>query len=204
MPRDCRRRPVGSSPLTRGKHTLSHGLPRIPRLIPAHAGKTLRLRSGPVTWPAHPRSRGENLAEWRQNRHAEGSSPLTRGKLADEQVPGPRRRLIPAHAGKTRPNHREPCPNRAHPRSRGENRRGLSWRVLAGGSSPLTRGKLHHLSNRFKPCGLIPAHAGKTSGARVVLCAGWAHPRSRGENDCFTSQHVALGGSSPLTRGKLP
>ena len=30
----------GSSPRGRGKHTLSHGLPRIPRLIPARAGKT--------------------------------------------------------------------------------------------------------------------------------------------------------------------
>ena len=32
----------GSSPRGRGKHTLSHGLPRIPRLIPARAGKTDR------------------------------------------------------------------------------------------------------------------------------------------------------------------
>ena len=70
----------GSSPLTRGKR-LAVNLPwNAYRLIPAHAGKTLRRYSGIHRWPAHPRSRGENF--WLHCRHVTraGSSPLTRGK----------------------------------------------------------------------------------------------------------------------------
>ena len=54
----------GSSPLTRGKPsgTWYHFL--VPRLIPAHAGKT--IPGGDDRWGrgAHPRSRGENLLSW--------------------------------------------------------------------------------------------------------------------------------------------
>ena len=49
---------------------------------------------------------------------------------------------------------------------------------------------------------LIPAHAGKTSHASSHAGWGWAHPRSRGENQL---PHLSLSsslGSSPLTRGK--
>ena len=50
----------GSSPLTRGKldDDVRHG--EKPRLIPAHAGKTLTICSWPASRQAHPRSRGEN------------------------------------------------------------------------------------------------------------------------------------------------
>ena len=52
---------------------------------------------------------------------AQGSSPLTRGKLRShaeaDQAPG----LIPAHAGKTRCFLVSSRLARAHPRSRGEN-----------------------------------------------------------------------------------
>ena len=52
---------------------------------------------------------------------AAGSSPLTRGKLANA-IPGASgKRIIPAHAGKTDvPLSREEM-KRDHPRSRGEN-----------------------------------------------------------------------------------
>ena len=51
---------LGSSPLTRGKrHDGVQGRPRN-RLIPAHAGKTVRARTSPAPKRAHPRSRGEN------------------------------------------------------------------------------------------------------------------------------------------------
>ena len=52
---------LGSSPLTRGKLG-AHDRAREPRrLIPAHAGKTLRRVSDVDTTAAHPRSRGENI-----------------------------------------------------------------------------------------------------------------------------------------------
>ena len=74
---------------------------RGPRLIPAHAGKTLTVRSGTPPTPAHPRSRGENAAEETAVDIHLGSSPLTRGKqvaIGHEEIAA---RLIPAHAGKT-------------------------------------------------------------------------------------------------------
>ena len=51
-----------------------------------------------------------------------GSSPLTRGKRLPKVRDFLRRRLIPAHAGKTRASEGPRIRPRAHPRSRGENR----------------------------------------------------------------------------------
>ena len=91
----------GSSPLTRGKlHCIGNGRARH-RLIPAHAGKTTTApRRLSALW-AHPRSRGENNPISSQRPARSGSSPLTRGKLDAEGQAALRRRLIPAHAGKT-------------------------------------------------------------------------------------------------------
>ena len=92
----------GSSPLTRGKlhQWWNEMLPS--RLIPAHAGKTQTWGSGPASCPAHPRSRGENNASMKRVRSRRGSSPLTRGKPTGIRPHLIGRRLIPAHAGKTR------------------------------------------------------------------------------------------------------
>ena len=72
--------------------------------------------------------------------------------------------LIPAHAGKTEVIVERVTAPRAHPRSRGENLIPRTTRVIAAGSSPLTRGK--HEKSALVPVvpGLIPAHAGKTDG----------------------------------------
>ena len=53
--------PRGSSPLTRGKPSHCRFERCGGRLIPAHAGKTLRAASSTPSRTAHPRSRGENL-----------------------------------------------------------------------------------------------------------------------------------------------
>ena len=172
------------------------------RLIPAHAGKTFGARSWMGISTAHPRSRGENaLMRLLKSRRC-GSSPLTRGKPASDRGHGTPARLIPAHAGKTPHGTTRGTPRPAHPRSRGENivPRGRSAR--AGGSSPLTRGKL-----QTGPCApwawrLIPAHAGKTSWREAPRRSGPAHPRSRGENRAADLDPSAPRGSSPLTRGK--
>ena len=73
-------------------------------------------------------------------------------------------------------------------------------RVL--GSSPLTRGKLVDAVAGTVGEGLIPAHAGKTSGRASRVSTRRAHPRSRGENDSTAHALARLRGSSPLTRGK--
>ena len=111
----------GSSPLTRGKPPGTCWARPWCGLIPAHAGKTLRVGGGAGRGPAHPRSRGENVGGDPQELPDLGSSPLTRGKRGMR----PRTRrwsgLIPAHAGKTRYPLRLAFRSRAHPRSRGEN-----------------------------------------------------------------------------------
>ena len=131
-----------------------------------------------------------------------GSSPLTRGKPLPVLLNMAGLRLIPAHAGKTSTASRSPTRTRAHPRSRGENACALSTRLMASGSSPLTRGKLTRLHPRRLPAGLIPAHAGKTYRAARYAMQGRAHPRSRGENYRGVRVRPGVEGSSPLTRGK--
>ena len=113
---------VGSSPLTRGKRLQRLPIGQLQRLIPAHAGKTKATRSPRHTYPAHPRSRGENCASSAHHIQFHGSSPLTRGKPQSAAWGRDLRRLIPAHAGKTRSVRRRAGHLRAHPRSRGENR----------------------------------------------------------------------------------
>ena len=156
---------------------------------------------GPVAW-AHPRSRGEN----RSGRSGEvlppGSSPLTRGKHSPHLHNCPFIGLIPAHAGKTSRRGRRRFRWWAHPRSRGENAPATWCGSRGWGSSPLTRGKQDVAQSPSWPEGLIPAHAGKTNPALSPLMRGWAHPRSRGENDILNATGFRLTGSSPLTRGK--
>ena len=91
----------GSSPLTRGKRRSRRVIPTCLGLIPAHAGKTIRLRVPLSSRRAHPRSRGENAMAKGKISAEEGSSPLTRGKpvVVDTHIAG--EGLIPAHAGKT-------------------------------------------------------------------------------------------------------
>ena len=151
-------------------------------LIPAHAGKTAIKRICIPDFRAHPRSRGENARVAPHRFINEGSSPLTRGKHRHgaERVRG--QGLIPAHAGKTRSSPRGGRPSWAHPRSRGENPASAATSPLPKGSSPLTRGKRHARRDGRRRARLIPAHAGKTQGARGAEVSARAHPRSRGEN----------------------
>ena len=194
---------MGSSPLTRGKRDGRPECLRARRLIPAHAGKTAPTLTTLRRRRAHPRSRGENLCGSAARGPLRGSSPLTRGKPLDAPPDRPVAGLIPAHAGKTHQQTRQPHTTPAHPRSRGEN--GNATVVLLGdlGSSPLTRGKLQAVVGMLAPMRLIPAHAGKTVGERVTADVCEAHPRSRGENRIYTEGRTIPGGSSPLTRGKL-
>ena len=112
---------AGSSPLTRGKRSNGRSRRHRGRLIPAHAGKTVAIEGGSLTYKAHPRSRGENAGVGELAERGAGSSPLTRGKRFAGAGTATDAGLIPAHAGKTlcRGWH---CHGRgAHPRSRGEN-----------------------------------------------------------------------------------
>ena len=192
----------GSSPLTRGKRDLPLSESLAEGLIPAHAGKTSlpALREDPQA--AHPRSRRENAQRPGAYACACGSSLLTRGKLSHSGTSLHQVRLIPAHAGKTSGRPSPTGAAAAHPRSRGENANSGRPAVSFAGSSPLTRGKRADDALRLSNPGLIPAHAGKTLRSGSLIGRTTAHPRSRGENTDLQRICDALGGSSPLTRGK--
>ena len=112
---------LGSSPLTRGKLEARRRALDLAGLIPAHAGKTNNARRMAPPLTAHPRSRGENIDHVPCIISYPGSSPLTRGKPPESAEVHTWIRLIPAHAGKTRPSRMPVMEVRAHPRSRGEN-----------------------------------------------------------------------------------
>ena len=151
---------------------------------------------------AHPRSRGENTRADTRSPGAAGSSPLTRGKPKRFRALQHSRRLIPAHAGKTPPQSAARQRPWAHPRSRGENLRGVGEHSAHRGSSPLTRGKPSRRRRTQRAPRLIPAHAGKTAAQPPPIFTRTAHPRSRGENAPPALSKALDTGSSPLTRGK--
>ena len=156
-----------------------------------------------ASFPAHPRSRGENTPEDRARLRIQGSSPLTRRKLCAALRQALDVGLIPAHAGKTRTHRRTHSRLTAHPRSRGENLGSSTSAPTPRGSSPLTRGKPVLGTGTALVHGLIPAHAGKTVHRRAIVRPQGAHPRSRGENLILGCLIAPGAGSSPLTRGKL-
>ena len=195
-------KPSGSSPLTRGKLSQISCGEAVVRIIPAHAGKTFPRVELNHHETAHPRSRGENYAWCGAFQVWGGSSPLTRGKPGIARLARNRRRLIPAHAGKTGRRCPPWDPTGAHPRSRGENGKTTLVGPLQVGSSPLTRGKPSAKVTTSLSLGLIPTHARKTLRGSRPPAGSRAHPHSRGENVEPLHRVAVHEGSSPLTRGK--
>ena len=194
---------MGSSPLTRGKQQVDVSEADVLGLIPTHAGKTSEHAGGSLRGGAHPHSRGENPLTAASSAAADGSSPLTRGKLVVSLAVQPFDGLIPTHAGKTTARSTSSPPLRAHPHSRGENEGADKASTTGSGSSPLTRGKHTRREIARDEHRLIPTHAGKTASTRKARPLSRAHPHSRGENSRAPCTWRRIAGSSPLTRGKL-
>ena len=195
---------AGSSPRMRGKLPPFQIETTAVRLIPAHAGKTLLSSFRSSVTAAHPRACGENLIVALEAGVPTGSSPRMRGKR-HERLRGKRRpRLIPAHAGKTERRTGYQRGRRAHPRACGENYIGIEPIFKAPGSSPRMRGKRDTSFLLPAVKGLIPAHAGKTSLAKVNTSDKRAHPRACGENGGCGCVRRRRWGSSPRMRGKQP
>ena len=89
----------------------------------------------------------------------------------------------------------------AHPRSRGEHRRGCLFIDRFRGSSPLARGTHRVQFWRNHGRGLIPARAGNTFLRLTLPRVLRAHPRSRGEHHRSKNFRMTVRGSSPLARG---
>ena len=126
--RSCRLRPSTAHPHSCGENVRLPSVLRGAGLIPAHAGKTQGTTLLQRTAEAHPRSRGENSTMPAGMVVVRGSSPLTRGKHLNPRRSQAKAGLIPAHAGKTASHVEHVPPQRAHPRSRGENTHPLDER----------------------------------------------------------------------------
>ena len=131
-----------------------------------------------------------------------GSSPRMRGKPQAGRQHRMQRRLIPAHAGKTRSLTRLTRRRQAHPRACGENNQPTNTNTPHRGSSPRMRGKLSNVFTGIKNVRLIPAHAGKTKRSASRRHEIRAHPRACGENKISFGVQALKLGSSPRMRGK--
>ena len=135
-----------------------------PRIIPAYAGSTRRRPSLTSGTKDHPRIRGEHTGRNGGRARNVGSSPHTRGALLEKARHTPPQRIIPAYAGSTAPTMRVSTPGPDHPRIRGEHLQLRGGVVVAGGSSPHTRGAPPTCPRRASLSRIIPAYAGSTLG----------------------------------------
>ena len=192
---------TGSSPLSRGIRRFFQAAESARRIIPALAGNTPRNSPVPTTSSDHPRSRGEYSTIRAVSSRGEGSSPLSRGILADSIAGQQGYRIIPALAGNTKFKELNVVTSKDHPRSRGEY---AGWKGAVGdeaGSSPLSRGIPRQRRGALLRGRIIPALAGNTRRAGPLQHGRRDHPRSRGEyRPGDTSRHKPRG-SSPLSRG---
>ena len=102
LPEVCRVIYFGSSPRMRGKLLSCHCVSSLLRIIPAHAGQTVRQNVSQSPSPDHPRACGANPRPPVRHRPAFGSSPRMRGKPPYGHAPLEHARIIPAHAGQTK------------------------------------------------------------------------------------------------------
>ena len=186
---------LGSSPRVRGAAEWVPSYFDFQGIIPARAGSS-RGRSA-TTRPAwdHPRACGEQGETLTDASAAMGSSPRVRGAVRDRYDLDAYNGIIPARAGSSV----SPDPSSLewgdHPRACGEQDE-LGYKLLAiEGSSPRVRGAV--LFCRLNPyfVGIIPARAGSSDPAAVVLVFGrWgSSPRVRGAvielNGCAGRDH---------------
>ena len=111
---------LGSSPHTRGARRGLGAQPSITGIIPAYAGSTIRGMEFAENSRDHPRIRGEHFFNKGTFLFDKGSSPHTRGALAEFGQVECRRGIIPAYAGSTVLGFRRIDSRRDHPRIRGE------------------------------------------------------------------------------------
>ena len=172
------------------------------RIIPAHAGQTLRRHPPRRLTPDHPRACGANAGTCFTSCASVGSSPRMRGKRCD---PSPRRRprrIIPAHAGQTSQLEHSVYSPADHPRACGANVSSDGMLSRCTGSSPRMRGKPALHSRAGVGHRIIPAHAGQTSMVVSASVLSSDHPRACGANQQGGYPRWYPPGSSPRMRGK--
>ena len=196
-------RPVGSSPHTRGTRYCTNNECETFRFIPAYAGNEQTVRVARLTWPVHPRIRGERSQRAPRTLATSGSSPHTRGTIPAPPPPSTRSRFIPAYAGNAPFGGSSTGEKAVHPRIRGERTGGQTALPSIIGSSPHTRGTPHPDAKCRPPLRFIPAYAGNATTRLPVSRPRSVHPRIRGERQFVMTPVSTSIGSSPHTRGTL-
>ena len=133
---------LGSPPRMRGKQSSAPSQSIIVRITPAHAGKTHRISLRLSRSADHPRACGENRSFVALFYYIPGSPPRMRGKRLPKCRENPRRRITPAHAGKTIKKRTAIAMRPDHPRACGENFAIDMSLYNSPGSPPRMRGKL--------------------------------------------------------------
>ena len=113
-----------------------------------------------------------------------------------------KKRITPAHAGKTGPNPIKRFCVQDHPRACGENLRARVRLLPILGSPPRMRGKRTLLPASTLHDRITPAHAGKTIAASNISPSVQDHPRACGENAFLANLSRLRPGSPPRMRGK--
>ena len=174
-------RPVGSSPHTRGTRYCTNNECETFRFIPAYAGNEQTVRVARLTWPVHPRIRGERSQRAPRTLATSGSSPHTRGTIPAPPPPSTRSRFIPAYAGNAASRCEMPATSSVHPRIRGERNNEIARVAPSIGSSPHTRGTPVRDDARVHIDRFIPAYAGNARRTPSLRRRATVHPRIRGE-----------------------
>ena len=155
--------PRGSPPHVRGKEVHVRRWQADSGITPAYAGKRLPIRVIHSEPGDHPRMCGEKVSSTSPMKCLKGSPPHVRGKGVSTGFARAYPRITPAYAGKradagwiwSRP------PD--HPRVCGEKVWALVRAVMALGSPPHVRGKVHLTGAVVVGGGITPAYAGKRS-----------------------------------------
>lgn len=90
----------GSPPHTRGKDKRAHQATCLPRITPAHAGKSQAGKGKEIKNEDHPRTRGEKPSMPAKTCTVQGSPPRVRGKTVRGLAFLGLRGITPARAGK--------------------------------------------------------------------------------------------------------
>ena len=191
----------GSSPRMRGTRRNRTYDPFRVRIIPAHAGNTLRMRSRAQPRRDHPRACGEHEECKTILKKCQGSSPRMRGTLATGKKIVVKPGIIPAHAGNTFVLFGCVVVCGDHPRACGEHSMLNAAARASTGSSPRMRGTLNSRFFGRQKHGIIPAHAGNTSYGASLMSRARDHPRACGEHNKHPDRVPPVKGSSPRMRG---
>ena len=194
--------PPGSPPRMRGKELAVGVIRQHGGITPAHAGKSEESQMMHYLLRDHPRTCGEKLCDLNLTVSPQGSPPHMRGKVC----PGvPARRvcgITPAHAGKSFSFSFSFSFSGDHPRTCGEKSSVILKAGSVAGSPPHMRGKAQGTDIFELAKGITPAHAGKSTGAKVDNPPTRDHPRTCGEKAFAGVSVRRVAGSPPHMRGK--